>query len=157
MNNWTRRPETEQLVSLLSEMKEGDLISYGELSEAIGENVQKKAAPYLRSAQRILENEKHFMFEIVRGTGLRRCDPQDKTRKVDRKVKGARRAAVRGLKTLQHVTPEDRSQLTAEQRLRLDASGIVLTMIAQNANVVTINKVSNGQEVLPKLKLPKVS
>jgi len=154
---WMRTVETTELITRLQEVPVGGVISYGELSEAIGKNVCKEACGYLQSARRILMAEQHIMFEPVRGTGLRRCDAQGKTRAVDKKMKGAHRAAVRGLKTLDHITEVERTELTPEQRLRLDASGIILHMISRTTSPSIINKMSDGQEVLSRLKLPKVS
>lgn len=72
MNGWKPiKPETYLLVKRLTEAsEENPFISYAELSELIGMDVQKGARAYLLSARKIVRREYNKVFDVKRNRGI---------------------------------------------------------------------------------------
>jgi hypothetical protein len=66
-----RSVHTNDLIEALEKVEEGKYISYQDLSEIAGANVQTERRSNLNSALRVLQREKKKQFVPVRGKGLR--------------------------------------------------------------------------------------
>lgn len=64
--------DTQTIERLLWEVPVGEVASYGDLSAAIGRDVQRKARHILNSAVRRVLREKQVVFAAVNGVGLKR-------------------------------------------------------------------------------------
>lgn len=70
--------DTQTLQQMLRELEIGEMISYHELSAAIGRDVQEEGYGNLRSATRRLLKADRMVFEAVRGEGIKRLDDRGK-------------------------------------------------------------------------------
>lgn len=104
--------DTAILEHALSEVSEGETISYDDLSKTIGRDVRKHSSGCLRSARRILERD-GVHFDCVAGTGLKRLAPGECVLKARSQVHRARRAAKRGRGTIETI---DWNRLTTEEK-----------------------------------------
>lgn len=84
-----RSYETSQLVEFLSNMKQGDQVTYGKLSALAGIEIHG-ASSALISARRIILNEYGFVIEPIWGVGMKRLTDEEI---VQHASKGTRRLA----------------------------------------------------------------
>lgn len=95
--------DTKILESVLGEAKIGQMVTYEELSTAIGRDVRKFALPSLRSARRGLLKSKDFVFGCESGVGLRRLNDSQIIDSAEDDRKRMKRAATRSLQKLSVV------------------------------------------------------
>jgi len=109
--------DTKVLEQVLAEANVGQMVTYEELSKAIGRDVRQFALPSLRSARHGLLKSKNMVFGVEAGVGYRRLDDSqivDSTVSDRAKMK---RAANRSIKKLSVVNfdalpPEKKRQHT---------------------------------------------
>lgn len=68
--------ETQEIYKRLTEANPGDVITYLELSELIGKNVQKDGNSHIQSAKRMLLNDGK-VFEAVANVGVKYCNDSE--------------------------------------------------------------------------------
>jgi hypothetical protein len=71
-----RSYETNQLVDVLNKLKPGDSITYKQLTDAAGEEING-ATPALASARRIVLNELGYVIEPIWGVGMKRLTDEE--------------------------------------------------------------------------------
>lgn len=71
---FTATDHTQTLAHMLRQVEVGAVILYEVLSAAIGSDVRTVAKHNLKSARRIVQREKQFVFAAERGEGLKRLD-----------------------------------------------------------------------------------
>ena len=141
--------DTKVIESVLAEAKVGDLITYEEISKAIGRDVRLFAMPSLGSARRILLNERKFVFGVEKNIGYRRLNDSEI---VDASVSDRqkiKRAANRSIKKLSVVAFE---VLTGEQKRQHTAAsaqfGAIAMFASKSATKKILTKVNDTKEVL---------
>jgi hypothetical protein len=92
--------DTQALVDKLMEIEVGGAISYKELSELVGRDVQDKHRYLLASARRRLERSERIVFDVLKGEGLVRIGDDDIAMGSTRTVGRIHRAALRGRRRL---------------------------------------------------------
>jgi len=66
--------DTRLLYEALKKLNVGDFISYHQLSEIIGRDIQSSARGCLVSARRIVQREDRMVFGVIRNEGLKRLN-----------------------------------------------------------------------------------
>lgn len=93
--------DAQTLLDCLEEMKPGDFVSYSDLSELIGKDVQVgKGYQALSRARKILERENGKVVEPVFGQGMRCLEDESKVDSSEYYVKKAGRAGKKAVKRL---------------------------------------------------------
>ncbi len=121
--------DTQVLIERLSEMQEGDVLTYDALSEAIGRNVTREARHILGSARRFVEREHAIFTDTISKTGIKRITPaqvvQGAPKQTKRKMHNASNRLIRKLSNTpdELLTPEDlrrkRSEIAIQGTLRM--------------------------------------
>lgn len=111
-SQFVKSNDTAILENKLRTAQEGSLVSYEELSRAIGRNVRKFAIGCLYSARRILEQE-GIHTGCIPKEGITRLTPSESVGKARSHVNSSRRTARRGRSTVEKT---DLSRLTIEEK-----------------------------------------
>lgn len=147
--------DTAILENTLREADEGTLVTYEQLSAAIGRDVRKFAEGCLYSARRILERE-GVHTDCVAGEGIKRLTPAESVDKARSQVTRSRRAARRGRAT---VETTDFSRLTQEQKqaaVAIMAQSAAIEMFgAKKAENRLLAAAANPDEALMTLTIGK--
>lgn len=104
--------DTAIMENMIRESAEGSIITYDQLTAAIGRDVRKFSSGCLYSARRILERD-GVHTACVAGEGIKRLTPAESVDKARSQVTRSRRAARRGRST---VETTDFARLTPEQK-----------------------------------------
>lgn len=106
--------DTRIIESVLVEAKVGQIVTYEELSKAIGRDVRIHARPSLQSARRAVLNAHGIVFSAETNEGLRRLDDSQIVDASEEDRAKMRRAAGRAIKKLSVVDfgqlPEDKKR-----------------------------------------------
>lgn len=132
--------DTKILESVLSEAKVGDLITYEELSKAIGRDVRQFALPSLRSARQGVQNSKQIVFGVEVNVGLRRLNDDQIVDSTEQDRSRMKRAANRAIKKL---TVVDFDGLNAEKKRQHVVASAQIGAIAMFASKSTTKKISS--------------
>jgi len=111
-SQFVKSNDTAILEQKLREAPEGSLVTYEELSRAIGRNVRKHGVGCLYSARRILEAEGIHTGCIAK-EGITRLTPSESVGKARSHVTRSKRSARRGRNT---VATTDLSKLSVEEK-----------------------------------------
>jgi hypothetical protein len=145
MPDFRRAAQTDKLIEVLRTCSIGETITYGRLSDAIGEDVQDKRH-YLNSATRILEAE-GVAFRTETNVGVRRISADDLPSVGQQAIDRTRRTAKRGsrrlalLDRMNDVKPETAAAVRGKRSL-LDlivwaASSVQRKRVEQEARQTT--------------------
>lgn len=104
-------PEWEKLYKVLVPKAVGDLVTYQELSDALGRDFLAARSPLTRAAGELLRVNLRAM-ENVRGAGYRIVEAREQEVLASRQQRSARRKATKAHDFVRHV---DRSGLTNEE------------------------------------------
>jgi hypothetical protein len=121
----------------LKKLKVGDVISYSDISDIIGRDIQEDRGSLNTARNRLLEDES-MCFGIVRGVGLKRLDDAEKVMAADGYLGKIRRASNRGLKTLAST---DYSSLSKEDKLKHNITASHLGVLKQIASPKSKKKI----------------
>ena len=113
--------DTARLESLLREAAEGEVVTYEQMTAAIGRNVREHAQGSLVSARRIVGRD-GIHTAAVPSEGIRRLTPAECVGKAKGHVGRARRAAIRSRQTI---------ETTDFERLEDSAKAEALAVAAQ--------------------------
>lgn len=143
------------LYQRLAEMNIGDTVSYKELSDIIGADVQGRARCYLNTARMICERENDKSFGVIRNEGLRCLDGPELVSTSLSAVEHIRRTSRRQIKRMRCV--KDYSALSDSDKVRFNTYtsifGVMATM-TKDSNIRKIeSKVKEVNEQLPYAKM----
>jgi hypothetical protein len=139
--------ETQALIKFLESAEVGKIITYREMEEACKIDLQTHPGPLL-TARRSLVKNKRMAFGTVRGIGIRLLDDEEVTETGAGTIKKIRRAAHRGVNTLNCANLE---KVTPEGKVRLITSKTVLSFMHHAGGRKTLNiaeqavRISNGE------------
>lgn len=109
--------DTQLLIERLREVQYGERISYRQLSELIGRNVQMEAVGLLDTAIHYLAREEQIFFSKVRATGVQRMTESERCKDVPlRARKTIRNTARRMAQQLAYIPPERLSREEQKDR-----------------------------------------
>lgn len=132
--------DTKVLENVLSEAKVGDLVTYEQLSAAIGRDVRAFALPSLGSARRCLLNTKSMVFGTERGVGVRRLNDSEIVSTTEDDRRRIHRATTRSLRKLSVVKY---SGLTNEDKRRHTVAAAQIGAIAMFASKNSEKKIAS--------------
>lgn len=116
-------PDTLTLKSVLREAVVGKVVTYEEMSKALGRDVRKFCYPNLNAARLSLAKTESIIFGTENGVGLRRLDDRQVVESSEKDVKKIRKLTGRSLGKLQTVDvnkldePTKKSFLTRSSQL----------------------------------------
>lgn len=88
--------ETYDLFKRIIEMREGDRITYEELTDICGFDVQGDGYAYLHSARKMAENKRGVVTSAIRNEGIARLDSHEIVNDSDSQQRKVRNAAKKG-------------------------------------------------------------
>lgn len=147
--NFEKSSDTKIIESILSESKVGDLVTYEQLSKAIGRDVRQFAQPSLRSARQGLLNSKGFVFGTETNVGLRRLNDEEIVDSTEADRARMRRSARRSIKKLTVVDFEKLPDDKKKQHVVASAQMGAIEMFAtKNATKKISSKVDEGKKTI---------
>lgn len=146
--------DAKLLYQRLRKAEIGEFIPYSELSEIIGQDVQKKGRGFLTTARRMCEREDKKTFGVVINEGLKLLDNGEIIGTAEFSVRHIKRTSRRSIKRLSCI--EDLSTLENGEKIRFNTFASILGVMAtmgQERSIRKIqNKVQETQERLPYAK-----
>jgi len=136
--------DTKILENVLSEMKVGDVVTYCELSKALGRDVREFAISALYSARKGLQRSKRMVFACEEGVGIKRLDDAGivGSTEFDRKV-----VLRRVNRTLDKLACVNFEVLTADQKRQHTTAaaqmGVISMFSTKSANKKIESKVND--------------
>ena len=139
--------DTKIIESVLVEAEVGDLITYEDLTRAIGRDVRQFAQPSLRSARRGLLNTQGIVFGVETNVGLRRLnDDQIVDSTLYDRIR-MKRAATRSIRKLSVVKFDELSDEKKRQHIVASAQiGAIEMFATRNATKKIEKKVDGSKE-----------
>jgi hypothetical protein len=146
--------ETRLIYQRLSGMNIGDFVSYSDLNELVGRNVQKEGRGYLNTARLMCERDDDKAFGVVLNEGLRCLNSKEIINTAEFSVGHIKRTSRRSLKKMRCIN--DLEQLPNDEKIRLNTYASILGVMATMAKGSNIRKiearVQETQEQLPYVK-----
>lgn len=152
--NFVRTIDTQMLVNMLADLSvPGSVVTYVEMNEALGRNVQSEARGNLQSARNIALAEFGKVFRIERNVGLVLLSEEEKVKRAPRHVKRIHNAAKRAKSELATVDLSELSP-TGKNQFNVVASQVTALhhMTSLNSTRRLADAVSNAQQQLPLAK-----
>lgn len=148
--------DTMALIKYLTEKKdENGLITYQELSEVIGRDIQKEARGCLKTAQNRLLNDEGISFGVIRGEGIRKLSQEEVVDASDAPIMRSRRLAKRGFARLTKGI-QDFENLPREKQIKHNVAASIFGMINHMTKAKSIQKlipaVEKASGILPVMK-----
>ena len=142
--------DTKIIESVLAEANVGDLITYEQLSKAIGRDVRVHALASLSSARRSLLASNKYVFGVERGVGLRRLDDTQIVDASEYDRKKMKRQANRSLRKLSVVDFDNLPEQKKRQHIVASAQFGAIEMFAtKNATKKIESKIDDSKKALP--------
>jgi hypothetical protein len=127
------------LLSRLKAAKVGDVVTYAELSELVGRDVQKTSRYILEAARRWAKKER-VIFGVVTGQGLKRLDDIGKVRAGSGMMDKIRRTSRRAAQTLASV--ENFDSLPNDMKIQHNMSMSIFGVIQQATSRKTQDRIA---------------
>jgi hypothetical protein len=147
--------DTQTLERLLEKAQVGDVVSYKELSEAIGRDVQNGANHLLYSARARLQRDQQRVFAPVMGQGLKRLDDAAIVGTTTTAMHKVRNLARRQQQTLSCVADFDAlpNDAKVKHNVALSVFGVLATVTTDKSMRKLEGRVTNGKhDALPAAK-----
>lgn len=123
-----RSTETMLLVERIRALGVGDVLSYADMSKAIGRNVQTESRHNLVSACRILNREEGYLVVAVRNVGVKRLPPSEFHTIAQASIKSIGRKARRTGRRIRFASED--AEMDHDTQVRTIASLSALNAIA---------------------------
>jgi hypothetical protein len=147
--NFEKANDTIVLENVLTDAAVGDLITYDQMSSAIGRDVREHALPSLRSARRALIKSKGVVFGVEHGVGYRRLNDVEIVESSVSDRNRIRRAANRSLNKLKVVKFDGLDETGKRNHIAASAQLGAVAMFASNAACKKIeSKVETSKSVI---------
>lgn len=131
--------DTKLLYQRLSTMKPGDFISYGDLTDIIGRDVQTIAYGNMKSARDMVQREHKKTFGVVRDEGLKCLEDNEIINTMQPAIEHVRRFSRKALKRIGCIA--DMAALKNEQRITMNTHVSVIGAFAIMAKPSSIKRV----------------
>ncbi len=148
--------DTRAVRLALSQLKEGDTITWVELNKSVpGRTLQGAHAYIQQSARRSLLTDERMVFDCQRGVGVRRCTDDAKVTGSAATTTKVRRALKRGVKRLNAVENFEAlpRELQVQHQLKKTVWGMQLHLLTAKALAKISARVTETKNDLP----PKVA
>jgi len=142
------------LYQRLAKMNVGDFISYQDLGEIIGRNVQQEGRGFLNTARLMAEREDGKTFGVIINEGLKCLNSGEIINTAAFSIGHIKRTSRRSMKRIACIT--DLSTLPNDEKIRLNTYASILGVMSVMAKGSSIKKiearVQETQEQLPYVK-----
>lgn len=138
-------PESRVLAGRLSRLQPGEEISYKELSDLIGQDVQNGSRNRLNAARRIVERDHHMVLAPVLGKGIKRLDSNDAPVIGESARKTISRKSRRTVKRLIAVVSD--ASISNDARIAINAELSMLGAIAVCANDRNLKTITDAVKI----------
>lgn len=119
--------DVQRISQLLANTEVGNIVTYRQMSEEIGRDIQTEARGVLISARRITQRELGYIFGTIHGKGLQRLSDIEIVQTGAQTVVKIRHASRRGTERIANVAmPEN---LPIESRIRMNCYLSMLAMV----------------------------
>lgn len=140
------KAEWEMLYDYLRPLKQGDLVTYKQMSSILGKDIRKSRTAIYRAMKKLEEKDNRSLLCVLR-TGYRITIAQEHEELAGKHHKRARRQLNRAISK---ISSADRTQLTREDRQRFDSMELALRqqqdMIKRlNDRVAVVEEKQNAQ------------
>jgi hypothetical protein len=139
--NFEKSADTKVLEHVLSEVAVGEMVTYEQLSKAIGRDVREHALPSLSSARRGLLNQKKYVFGIEHNVGLRRLNDSQIVDASESDRAKLKRAANRAISKLAVVNFD---QLPADKKRQHTIASAQMGAVAMFAGKTATKKIASS-------------
>lgn len=142
------------LYQRLVKMEIGDFVSYRELGEIIGRDVQNEARGYLKTARIMCEREDGKTFGVIINEGLKCLNNSEIIGTAAYSIGHIKRTSVRSIKRLRCIN--DLASLPNDEKVKLNAYASILGVMEIMAKPKSIKKIEakvhETQDQLPYVK-----
>lgn len=142
---------TLRVVARLRRLRQGEMVSWRELSTLLGIDAQEGGRHHVDSARRILVHQDRRVCEVVPGEGVKWLTDAELPSLGPFTVGKIHRAARRGRRKLRCLTPQGYAALTREQQLAYNTGQAILGMFEQQS---TAREVQYKQEQIANHGMP---
>ena len=144
---------TRLLYARLVKSEIGEKITYGELTDIVGEPVSGGSF-FLRTARRMVQREHGIEYDVIWGKGIIRLDSSGMVTRAGRARTEIRRKAKRAVTVLSNVVFEE---LPPDQKVTFNASMTLYELFRRSARerefIKLENRVKETGEMIPASKL----
>lgn len=116
-------PQWQTIYDLLASKPHGGIVTYAELSEAIGKDIRLGRSAIYKAHNELLKRNMRAI-EVVTNVGYRVVESNEQDRLAKGQHKKARRRIKQGVRLIHHA---NRSRLTPEERTRFDAMELTMS------------------------------
>lgn len=142
--------DTKVIESVLAEANIGDVVTYEQISKAIGRDVREFALSALGSARRGVFKEKKYVFEVIDNVGLKRLNDQEIVSSSARDIRKLRKTARRGIAKLAIVNFDELPEEKKREHTTAAAQMGVIEHFATSGATRRIEKaVDSTKRVIP--------
>jgi hypothetical protein len=131
--------DSKLLYQRLAKMEIGDFVSYHELSEIIGRDVQREGRGFLNTARQICQREHEKTFGVIVGAGLKCLMPTEVIGTTNFAIEHIRRTSRKAVKRLKCVG--DIEKLTNEDKIKMNANASILGALSVMTRESYIKKI----------------
>jgi hypothetical protein len=139
--------EADILCKRLSDLSPGQVVTYEELSMVIARDVRTDARGALVTARKKAEGDHGMLLVVVRGIGIKRAMGEDYVGQVASAVKHTRLHAKRQLKRSLRMTKEEYTNLSDEQKTKINVDRTICGTVAHFAGGRIAKKIEEEVKV----------
>ena len=143
--------DSQLLYERLIKAVPGDLISYEELSEIVGRNVQTDAYSSLRTARNRARSQDRIVFAAIDNVGLKCLEDEGLVDRAGKAIQSARNKMRNGIKDMSCIQNYD--TLSDSQKVRHNAFGAILLL----GNRITAPRKIKALEGMVSQKMQKLT
>lgn len=132
--------ETRLLYERLRKLKVGEVVTYGELTGIIGQDVQAAGRGALRSARHIAQRDHQIVLDAINNVGLKRLSDRETVASAGQTLNKVRRTAQRGIDRLAAVSDFD--ALQDEEKAQHNASMSALAVVKLMAKPKSVTRIA---------------
>ena len=135
--------------SVLAESKVGDVVTYEQLSKAIGRDVREHARSALGTARRGLLRDERIVFGVEQNVGLVRLNDEEIVSSAESDRRRIQRTAKRSLQRLSVVDFDKLSEEKKRAHIVASAQIGVVAMFAKSSSSKRIESKVTGSDAIP--------
>lgn len=131
--------ETRLLYDRLRNLQVGEMVSYAELSEIVGQDTQGEGRGALNSARRLALRDHDIVTDAVKNVGIKRLSGSEVVQSATATFSRVRRLAQRGARRLAAARDEG---LSTEEKARRDASMSALAIVKLMGKPKSVDRIA---------------
>jgi hypothetical protein len=144
--------ETRLLYDRLRKLGVGEVVAYEELSEIVGQNIQKEAWAALSSARRMILRDENKVCDPLRGYGIKYLTDAEANSTGTHTLMKVRRLTDRGVKK---VLAADYDNLTPEDQTRRNATLSAFSVVKLMAKPKSLDRIAAANTTAGELPIAR--